>query len=275
MKRRGDTIAHCCAAFDRPASELATAVLTSAPGCTLYWPAVITCCPGDSPSSTTDRPSNRIRHLDLAQLGLVFRIDRIRIKAVGSVLDPHRRQRQCVLSVLISTRADRMTLHRRDLSLRRCGPARTRGLYGVGRQCGKQGRAAQDQVTNSIDGRSVVDEGLSPGQQVSRRQYKVQPGALVSTAVAISDAGLSRPRNMSDGISAPFIRYPIGNLADDGRHPVRRPRRLSAAAGRALPQVDFPTSRSPPPCPAAAGNHASSVAQPLERQLAQIPASPR
>src|SRR5256885_456182 len=45
-------------------------------------------------------------------------------------------------------------------------------------------------VTNSIDGRSVVDEGLSPGQQViTAGQYKVQPGALVSTAVASSDAG--------------------------------------------------------------------------------------
>jgi membrane fusion protein, multidrug efflux system len=45
-------------------------------------------------------------------------------------------------------------------------------------------------VTNSIDGRSVVDEGLSPGQRViTSGQYKVQPGALVSMAVASSDAG--------------------------------------------------------------------------------------
>jgi multidrug efflux system membrane fusion protein len=40
-------------------------------------------------------------------------------------------------------------------------------------------------VTYSIDGRSVVDEGLSPGQQViTGNQFKVQPGSLVSTAVA-------------------------------------------------------------------------------------------
>ena len=40
-------------------------------------------------------------------------------------------------------------------------------------------------VSSSIDGRSVVDEGLSPGQQViTAGQYKVQPGALVATAVA-------------------------------------------------------------------------------------------
>ena len=43
-------------------------------------------------------------------------------------------------------------------------------------------------VTNSIDGRSVVDDGLSPGQQViTAGQYKVQPGSLVSTAVASSE----------------------------------------------------------------------------------------
>jgi multidrug efflux system membrane fusion protein len=42
-------------------------------------------------------------------------------------------------------------------------------------------------VTRSIDGRSVIDEGLTPGQQViTAGQYKVQPGSLVSTAVASS-----------------------------------------------------------------------------------------
>jgi len=50
-------------------------------------------------------------------------------------------------------------------------------------------------VTNSIDGQSVVDEGLSPGQRViTSGQYKVQPGALVSTAVASSDAGSPQVR---------------------------------------------------------------------------------
>src|ERR1700726_4700506 len=43
-------------------------------------------------------------------------------------------------------------------------------------------------VSQSIDGRSVVDEGLSPGQQViTGGQFKVQPGPLVATAVASSD----------------------------------------------------------------------------------------
>ncbi|MGH6710547.1 MAG: efflux RND transporter periplasmic adaptor subunit [Bradyrhizobium sp.] len=48
-------------------------------------------------------------------------------------------------------------------------------------------------VTRSIDGRSVVDEGLSPGEQViTAGQYKVQPGSLVSTAVASSDAAQAK-----------------------------------------------------------------------------------
>jgi membrane fusion protein, multidrug efflux system len=40
-------------------------------------------------------------------------------------------------------------------------------------------------VSQSIDGRSVVDEGLAPGEQViTAGQFKVQPGTLVTTAVA-------------------------------------------------------------------------------------------
>src|ERR1700738_4735 len=48
-------------------------------------------------------------------------------------------------------------------------------------------------VSQSIDGRSVVDDGLSPGQQViTSGQYKVQPGTLVNTAVASSDPAQPR-----------------------------------------------------------------------------------
>jgi multidrug efflux system membrane fusion protein len=43
-------------------------------------------------------------------------------------------------------------------------------------------------VSQSIDGRSVVEQGLTPGQQViTSGQYKVSPGTLVSTSVASSD----------------------------------------------------------------------------------------
>ena len=39
----------------------------------------------------------------------------------------------------------------------------------------------------------MVDEGLSPGEQViTAGQYKVQPGTLVSTAVASSDAAQAK-----------------------------------------------------------------------------------
>src|SRR6266436_844826 len=48
-------------------------------------------------------------------------------------------------------------------------------------------------VSQSIDGRSVVDEGLSPGQQViTSGQFRVQAGTLVTTAVASSDPTQSK-----------------------------------------------------------------------------------
>jgi membrane fusion protein, multidrug efflux system len=41
----------------------------------------------------------------------------------------------------------------------------------------------------------VIDEGLSPGQQViTAGQYKVSPGTLVSTAVASTDPAQSKVR---------------------------------------------------------------------------------
>ncbi len=98
-------------------------------------------------------------------------------------------------------------------------------------------------VSQSIDGRSVVDEGLSPGQRViTAGQYKVSPGTLVSSAVASSDPAQAKGQvRMSEGISAPFIRYPIGtSLMMAGilfvglvAYPL-----LTVAP---LPQVDFPT----------------------------------
>jgi multidrug efflux system membrane fusion protein len=50
-------------------------------------------------------------------------------------------------------------------------------------------------VSQSIDGRSVIEQGLSPGQQViTTGQFKVQPGTPVSTAVASSDPAQSKVR---------------------------------------------------------------------------------
>jgi HAE1 family hydrophobic/amphiphilic exporter-1 len=77
---------------------------------------------------------------------------------------------------------------------------------------------------------------------------------------------------MSDGISAPFIRYPIGtSLMMAGilfvglvAYPL-----LPVAP---LPQVDFPTIQVTATLPGGSPETmASSVAQPLERQFAQIP----
>src|SRR5262245_34646009 len=59
------------------------------------------------------------------------------------------------------------------------------GLYAYTVNAENKAEFRKIKVTNSIDGRSVVDEGLSPGQQViTAGQYKVQPGTLVGTTVA-------------------------------------------------------------------------------------------
>jgi membrane fusion protein, multidrug efflux system len=64
----------------------------------------------------------------------------------------------------------------------------TDGLYAFTVNQENKAEFRKIKVTRSIDGRSVVDEGLSPGEQViTAGQYKVSPGTLVSTAVASSD----------------------------------------------------------------------------------------
>ena len=50
-------------------------------------------------------------------------------------------------------------------------------------------------VSQSIDGRSVIEQGLSPGQQViTSGHFKVQNGTLVSIVVASSDPGQVKVR---------------------------------------------------------------------------------
>jgi len=59
------------------------------------------------------------------------------------------------------------------------------GLYAYAVSADNKAEFRKIKVTNSIDGRSVVDEGLSPGERViTAGQYKVQPGTLVGTTVA-------------------------------------------------------------------------------------------
>jgi multidrug efflux system membrane fusion protein len=64
----------------------------------------------------------------------------------------------------------------------------TNGLYAYTVDENNKAVLNKVKVTQSIDGRSVVDEGLSPGQRViTTGQYKVSPGTLVSSTVASSD----------------------------------------------------------------------------------------
>src|SRR5712672_2973104 len=67
------------------------------------------------------------------------------------------------------------------------------GLYAYSVNSENKAELRKIKVTQSLDGRSVVDEGLAPGEQViTAGQYKVQPGTLVSTPVASSDAGSAK-----------------------------------------------------------------------------------
>jgi len=69
----------------------------------------------------------------------------------------------------------------------------TDGLYAYTVNQENKAELRKVRVSYSIDGHSVVDEGLSPGQQViTSGQYKVQPGTLVTTAVASSDPAQSK-----------------------------------------------------------------------------------
>ena len=69
----------------------------------------------------------------------------------------------------------------------------TDGLYAYAVNQDNKAELRKVKVSQSIDGRSVIDEGLSPGQQViTAGQYKVSPGTLVTTAVASSDPAQSK-----------------------------------------------------------------------------------
>jgi membrane fusion protein, multidrug efflux system len=64
----------------------------------------------------------------------------------------------------------------------------TDGLYAYTVNQDNKAELRKIKVSQSIDGRSVIDVGISPGERViTAGQYRVQPGTLVSTAVASSD----------------------------------------------------------------------------------------
>ena len=71
----------------------------------------------------------------------------------------------------------------------------TEGLYVYTVNGDNKAELRKVKVSQSIDGRSVIERGVSPGQQViTSGQFKVQPGTLVSTAVASSDPAQSKVR---------------------------------------------------------------------------------
>ncbi len=71
----------------------------------------------------------------------------------------------------------------------------TNGLYAYTVNQDNKAELHWVKVSYSIDGRSVVEEGLTPGQQViTGGQFKVQPGSVVTTAVASSDPGQDKVR---------------------------------------------------------------------------------
>lgn len=71
----------------------------------------------------------------------------------------------------------------------------TEGLYAFVVNQDSKAELRKISVSQSIDGRSVVERGLSPGQQViTSGHFKVQNGTLVSTAVASSDPAQPKVR---------------------------------------------------------------------------------
>jgi multidrug efflux system membrane fusion protein len=65
----------------------------------------------------------------------------------------------------------------------------TDGLYAFAVTADNKAELRKLKVSKSIDGRSLVDDGLAPGDRVIvAGQYKVQPGSVVATKVADSAA---------------------------------------------------------------------------------------
>jgi membrane fusion protein, multidrug efflux system len=65
----------------------------------------------------------------------------------------------------------------------------TDGLYAYAVNKDNKAELRKIKVGQSIDGRTVIEDGLAPGERViTGGQFKVQPGSLVTTAVASSDS---------------------------------------------------------------------------------------
>ena len=70
----------------------------------------------------------------------------------------------------------------------------TEGLYVFTVDQSNKAELRNVKVSQSIDGKSVIEEGVSPGERViTTGQFKVAPGTLVSTAVASSAEPKAKP----------------------------------------------------------------------------------
>ena len=71
----------------------------------------------------------------------------------------------------------------------------TNGLYAYTVNQDNKAELHQVKVSQSIDGHTVVNEGLTPGERVIvGGQFKVQPGSVVTSAVASSDPAQAKVR---------------------------------------------------------------------------------
>jgi multidrug efflux system membrane fusion protein len=71
----------------------------------------------------------------------------------------------------------------------------TNGLYAFVVGQDNKAELRQVKVSQSIDGRSVIEQGLSPGEKViTTGQFKVAPGTVVSIAMASSDPEQTKVR---------------------------------------------------------------------------------
>jgi multidrug efflux system membrane fusion protein len=65
----------------------------------------------------------------------------------------------------------------------------TDGLYAFAVNADNKAELRKLKVANSVDGRTLIEQGLKPGERVIvAGQYKVQPGSVVTTKLANSDA---------------------------------------------------------------------------------------
>src|SRR5947209_4441768 len=69
----------------------------------------------------------------------------------------------------------------------------TEGLYAYAVNADNKAELRKLKVAQSLDGRSLVEQGLAPGERVIvAGQFKVQPGSVVATKLANSDAAAGK-----------------------------------------------------------------------------------